>query len=118
MKKDELEKKLIDEQNLLVMELKQLGRIVDSATGDWEAVPPPGLPEADENDLADRNQGFEERTAMLNTLEARLKDVNDALAHMKANTFGICEVCGKKIEEARLSANPAARTCMMHMNQS
>jgi RNA polymerase-binding transcription factor DksA len=46
---------------------------------------------------------------------ARLTDVKDALAKIDAGTYGICETSGEPIEEARLRANPAARTCMHHI---
>ena len=36
---------------------------------------------------------------------------------MEKETFGICEVCGKEIEEDRLLANPSARTCKKHLNE-
>jgi RNA polymerase-binding transcription factor DksA len=109
---DELTKKLKEEEAILTMELKQLGRIVDKTTGEWEAVPENDLPESDENDLADRFQDFEEKSAMLNILEARLKDVKEAMAKMKEDSYGVCVVCVNKIEQERLMANPAAKTCM------
>jgi RNA polymerase-binding transcription factor DksA len=67
-------------------------------------------------DLADKAENYEERTAMLNTLEARLVDVNLALQKISDGNYGKCEVSGEMIEEDRLMANPAARTCKAHMN--
>ncbi len=102
--------KLEAEKKLVETELGGLGRV--DTKGDWEAVPEAQTaPEADENDLADRAEGYEERTATLSVLEPRLKDINDALAKIEDGTYGTCEVCGKPIEEDRLEANPAARTC-------
>ena len=71
---------------------------------------------SDDNDAADRFEDFEERTSMLNTLQARLTDIKDALAKIENGTYGKCEVCGKPIEKDRLLANPAARTNKEHMN--
>ena len=103
--------KLEEEKKLLENELKGLGRI-DEDTNEWEATPEEqDMPEADENDLADRSEDFEERTGTMAALEARLEDINHALAALEDGTYGICEVCGKNIEEDRLKANPAARTC-------
>lgn len=73
-------------------------------------------PEADESDLGDRNEEYEESAALTDTLSARLKDVEDALAKIENGTYGICEVSGEPIEEDRLMANPAARTNKAHMN--
>lgn len=99
------------EKKTLTEELSGLG-IMNPADKDWEAVPPPvdEGEDSDENDMADRFTGFEERTSTLNTLEARLKDVNDALEKIENGTFGICEKSGEEIDIERLRANPAART--------
>lgn len=108
--------KLLEEKGVLLEELKALGRVVHTETGDWEAIPEAGLPEADENDLADRAEDFQERTSILQTLEARYADVNVALDKIEGGNYGTCEVSGEPIEEDRLMANPAARTCKAHMN--
>jgi DnaK suppressor protein len=103
--------KLEAEKKLLESELAPLGR-VDEKTGEWDAVPEAqSIPEADENDLADRSEDFEERTATVQALNARLEDINKALVALEGDTYGICESCGKQIEEDRLEANPAAQTC-------
>jgi RNA polymerase-binding transcription factor DksA len=45
-------------------------------------------------------------------LEAELAEIDAALARIEAGTYGICEACGKPIEEARLEAIPYARFCL------
>jgi RNA polymerase-binding transcription factor DksA len=54
---------------------------------------------------------------MTDTLEKRLADVENALNKIDGGSYGICEVCGNKIEEDRLEANPAARTCKACMEK-
>lgn len=44
-------------------------------------------------------------------LERRKNDVQAALERMDAETYGVCEKCGKEIDQARLEANPASRLC-------
>ncbi len=89
----------------------------NSETGMWEATPDQDLMgEIDDNDAADRFEDFEERSAMLSTLQARLIDINDALKKIDSGTYGICEVSGEPIEEDRLEANPAARTNKANIN--
>lgn len=110
--------KLEEEKKLLESEMSDIGRIVNKKTNDWEAVPEEQTaPEADENDMADRSEDFEERSATMNALEARLGDINKALNKIKDGTYGVCEVCGKKIEEDRLEANGAALTCKECMDK-
>jgi RNA polymerase-binding transcription factor DksA len=111
MNTDNIKQKLEEEKNLLEAELSSLGR-VDKETGDWEAVPEAQTaPEADENDLADRAEDYEERSSTLSVLEARLTDIKVALDKIGGGKYGVCEACGNPIEEDRLGANPAARTC-------
>jgi RNA polymerase-binding transcription factor DksA len=110
-------KKLEEEKARLESELSSIGRINPDNPGDWEAVPvDAGTREADPNDRADQVEDYETNTAILKQLETQLKDVNDALAKFEDGTYGICEVSGDPIEEGRLNANPAARTCVAHMN--
>jgi RNA polymerase-binding transcription factor DksA len=47
-------------------------------------------------------------------LRALLHEVEHALAKFDAGTFGICEVCGQPISEARLEAMPATPFCVTH----
>lgn len=109
--------KLLEEKARLESELASIGRINPDNPNDWEAVPvDAGERESDPNDRADQVEDYETNTAILKQLEIQHTDVIDALAKIEAGTYGVCEVSGHPIEEGRLNANPAARTCMEHMN--
>lgn len=109
--------KLEEEKKLLETELQDIGKF-DKNTGDWQATPEAQTaPEADESDMADRSEDFEERSGTLDALESRLKDINTALDKISNGVYGLCEVSNEPIEEDRLSANPAARTCKSHMDK-
>lgn len=108
--------KLLAEKTSLEEELGGIA-IFNTETNVWEATPDQEMMrETDDNDAADRFEDFEGRSGMVTTLQSRLTDVNDALNKIEKGTYGICEVSGEKIEEARLEANPAARTNMANMN--
>ena len=64
---------------------------------------------------ADRFEEFEENSAIMVPLKARLDEVNNALGRIEEGTYGTCSVCANPIEEDRLNANPAASTCIAHM---
>ena len=64
----------------------------------------------EKEERADEVEEYENETAVDRQLETRLEDINAALHKIDAGTYGICERCKKEIEEARLIANPAART--------
>lgn len=44
--------------------------------------------------------------------EGQLADIDYALGRLESGDYGVCEICGKKIPEARLKARPAARYCV------
>lgn len=97
-------------------ELNDIGRRNPDNKADWEAEPANlDTDNADESEKADNIEEFEENTAVLKELEIRYNDVKDALAKMKNDKYGFCEVSAEPIEEERLIANPAARTCEKHM---
>lgn len=110
--KTKLEKEKIE----LEKELEQVGRQNPDRPSEWEAVPAErDTSQADENTVADFIEGYEENQAIVKTLESRYKDIQSGLDKIKHGVFGICQICKKEIEPSRLEANPAARTCMEHM---
>lgn len=100
-------------------ELQAVGIHDPKNKSDWSAVQAdPSDDDADNNLTADTIEEWNERTSLVETLEPRYNDIVRALEKIEAGTFGACEICGEKIEEERLGANPAARTCMTHIETS
>ena len=112
-------KQILEEEKIaLETELSAIGRKTPGVPGDWEATPEKlDVHESDDTELADKFEEFEERNAIQNQLENRLIDVKDALTKIEQGTYGICEISGEPIEEARLKANPAARTNIAHKEE-
>ncbi len=82
---------------------------------DWIATPENnGNDEADSDLVADRVEDWDERRALVATLETQYNNVVAALGRIEAGTYGICEISGKPIEPERLDASPTARTCKEH----
>lgn len=110
-------KNLLENEVLnLEKELKTIGRINPEKEGDWEAIEKMDIDTADEEEVADSMEEYENNRGILDQLEMRLKDVKDALKKIEDGTYGKCEISGEPIETDRLEANPAARTCKAHMN--
>lgn len=109
--KELLEAELID----LEKSLSTLGRKNPDRQSDWEAVEPDGTDEAEEGDVAENMEAYENNRATLEQLETRLNEVKTALSNIEDERYGICEVCENEIEMDRLEANPAASTCKAHM---
>ncbi len=107
--------RLISEKATLEAELATVGRRNPSNPNDWEAIAPEGGEQADPNDTAEILEVYGENAAILNDLEIRYNQVKDALSRIEAGTYGTCSVSGEEIEEERLNADPAAATCIAHI---
>ena len=115
--KKKIKEKLEKERDMLIEQLKDRGKL-NPETGEWEATPDErSYSESDQNDMADRFEDFEERSSMIKDLEPRLANILSALKKVNRESFGKCEICKKNIEQTRLEANPAARTCKKHINE-
>lgn len=73
--------------------------------------------DADDNSQADVSEEADERISILAELENKYQHTKLALQKIATGTYGICEISGELIEEDRLTANPAARTCKAHMEE-
>ena len=118
---EELQLSLEKERDLLIKELETIATPDSKVKGDWDIK----HSEWGENQITSQeelrsgesvNEIDEDmkNKALSDSLELRLKDVNDALERMKYGIYGICEVCKKEIPIERLEANPAAKTDMEH----
>ena len=61
------------------------------------------------NEVAD----FVDSVSLSKNLENSLKEVETALEKIKKGQYGLCESCGKKIEDQRLIILPTARYCLV-----
>lgn len=68
----------------------------------------------DEHDPEGATIAFER--AQVETLlregEERLRDIDAALARVARGAYGVCAVCGRPIDPARLAVRPSATTCV------
>jgi DnaK suppressor protein len=68
------------------------------------------------DEIADKIEDLEESQGENKVLIARRNALAIALDKIDEGTYGVCEIGGEPIEEERLEADPAARTCMAHMS--
>lgn len=107
---------LEDELKVVTNELQSLGVRNPMVSSDWIPVAEDGgSTEADDNVLADKYEDLATREGIVADLEARFNNINRALAKIENGTYGVCELGGETIEQDRLAANPAARTCKAHI---
>ncbi len=112
--KQKLKQKLEQELAKLELELTDIGHINSADHIDWTGVSDVPTETEDKNILADKVEEEQTNNAIVDELEVRRLAVKNALEKMKNGGYGICEVCGKEIEEERLLVNPAASTCIEH----
>jgi DnaK suppressor protein len=100
------EKALRKERADLIHQLDELGA---AETGDLRADIDFG------GSFADAAAVTAERTEVLGlveSLKAQLDNIDRALAHIEAGTYGICDNCGNEIDPARLEYRPVSVLCV------
>lgn len=106
---------------LLEDELKRLEEeislIAEKESGDdWEPIQTDtNIDTADREDVAQSIDTYLSNASITDDLEKNIIAVKSALAKIEAGNYGVCEICGKDIEEDRLEANPEAKTCKEDM---
>ena len=113
-------KRLEEERVRLIEELKEVGRRSSEDPKNWEpAESEHDRESADPVDVADNIEELATNVAIEGPLEKRLETVDAALARIEEGTYGVCSFGGTDhpIEEARLGANAAAKTCIEHLDQ-
>lgn len=72
------------------------------------------LSSADQHPADAGSDTFErsKQLAILERTERQLRDVERALERLERGEYGMCEMCGERIGDARLTARPAARLCL------
>lgn len=109
--------KLDQEKKRLEEELRSVGRVNPANPKDWEATPPPiEVSLADKTEVAEQIEEFEGRSAVEVELENNLESIKHALERIEKGMYGTCETGNESIEVERLEANPAATTCLKHIN--
>jgi RNA polymerase-binding transcription factor DksA len=118
MKDTEKYKALLEKElKELEGELREIGTHTKKNPSDWVATPADvNVHESDPNDSADRVEEWDERRGTVAVLEGRYNNIVRALKKIDDGTYGTCELGEETIEDDRLLANPAARTCKKHLN--
>lgn len=68
---------------------------------------------SDHADFTSANSQGMLNSSILQQYENELKDIALSLEKIKNKTFGICQMCGDEIDEARLEIKPHARYCII-----
>ncbi len=91
-----------------------LGKLEELSTAHSAARPPvmgAGVAQGDLIEQANADADAELEIQLRRTDGPLMRAVDDALARLRARTFGICEICKHPISKARLEAVPWTRAC-------
>ena len=103
----ELKAALLAERDSLVGKLREhVGAAIDGNAG-----------LSDEMDLANRDQEQAYLLRLADKERKLVREVDDALAHIAAGTYGVCEGTGEPIGLRRLQARPWARYSIAYKEQ-
>jgi RNA polymerase-binding transcription factor DksA len=101
---------LESEQDKIQAELSSFGAVKSNDPNNFDSFTP-NIGLSDEDNALEVSE-YLNKLATEELLEARLKEITQALYKIKTNTFGICEECKKEIESKKLEVNPASDLCI------
>ncbi|OGN29049.1 MAG: hypothetical protein A3A33_00115 [Candidatus Yanofskybacteria bacterium RIFCSPLOWO2_01_FULL_49_25] len=108
-----LKQDLLEEKARIEEELRGIATPNPLVKGDWVASASVKSDSSEPmDDRAHSVTDFEERRAVEQNLELRLKDINQTLARIDAGTYSVCTNCKSSIEPKRLLAIPTGALCM------
>lgn len=85
--------------------LEEAGKTVSEMTADTTTFPDPNDRATQESDRTFELRIRDRERRLLNKIREALERIDD-------DTFGICEMCGEPISEARLKARPVTTLCI------
>lgn len=102
---------LARERERAIRQLQDLGLTPRHEEGGGPRETGDGRPR-DEGDHAQASERQDLGVLTRERLAERINRLTEALRRFDAGTYGTCEVCGERIEAARLEALPEATTCL------
>ena len=102
--------KLIVKKKLIISQLQKFARKNKKVKDDFRTEFPHIGDHQDEN--ADEVSEYENKLSVEHELENELKNIEGALKKTSENTYGVCSVCGGKINPKRLEVMPEATLCV------
>ena len=104
-----MKKELLKRKEEIEKQLQEVGK--KSFRGENGYEPKfPTYGQAEEENI-DEVSAFTDNVSLEANLEANLAEIERALNKIQKGKYGICESCGKAIDEKRLQAFPTARFC-------
>ena len=105
-----IKNKLIAKKKLIISQLQKFAKKNKKIKNDFKTEFPNIGDHQDEN--ADEVSEYENKLSVEHELENELKNIAGALKKTSEDTYGICSICGEKINPKRLEVMPEATLCV------
>jgi DnaK suppressor protein len=105
-------RKLLEAERSRLEEVKSSAELESLEESETESYQELSSVDQHSGDLGTATFEREKADSIRTSVEGQLADVEHALARLEAGSYGVCELCGKKIPDERLKARPAARFCI------
>ena len=105
------EQKLINEKNEIIDTIdsvKESVRLNSSGSEGGEISMVDNHPADNATEMTDKQRSI----ALMDNEKNILRMIDDSLEKIKNDKYGLCEICGKKIDEERLNMIPYTSTCI------
>ncbi|MCK5413395.1 MAG: TraR/DksA family transcriptional regulator [Candidatus Pacebacteria bacterium] len=102
--------KLIEKKKSIIAQLQKFAKKNKNIKDDYKTNFPDLGDHADEN--AVEVSDYASKLSVEHDLESELKNIEGALKKTSENTYGICSICGEKINPKRLEVMPEANLCI------
>ena len=111
MDTDAVRTRLHEEEQRLRTDLQNLQSEADSQK---ESLQELSVVDQHPADIGTETFEMEKNASIIESVQAQLRDVAEALERVEDGSYGLCQTCQKPIGDERLEALPAARYCMEH----
>jgi DnaK suppressor protein len=110
---EEEARSLLEEEQTRLQQIRS-ALAAELAGGDTEERTVAELSQLDQHPADLGTETFERSRdlSILHHIEGQLADVDRAMQRLRDGAYGICEACGRRIDDDRLRARPAARFCV------
>jgi DnaK suppressor protein len=113
-----LKSALLKEKEILEAELSRFAAKDPFIKGNYRAHFRKPEPDDTSDEKAHSITDYEEERAIEQSLELRLREINDAFERVERGAYGICDKCQTPIEEKRLKVIPIAKFCLSCANKT
>lgn len=105
-----IKEQLVSKKKMIISQLQKFAKKSSKIKDDFETKFPNLGDHQDENAI--EVSDYESRLSVEHDLENELKNIEGALKKTSENTYGVCSVCGEKINPRRLEVMPEATLCV------